>query len=196
MKKDVKVVRDPSAVKIAIEDTRSNILFLLRVKDMTISQIAESLDKDQSTIYRHIKKLEESGFVDSVGEKKEHHIPEKLYGRTASLFLLSPSSIDTGKPSEMFIKWEKEHAEKILNLLDIMGYESKKSDEFIEKISNILLDFNERVTKPIENSEEEIGKISFPTLLRLELLMFLLEERDDDDFKNKIDEVLSNFEKK
>jgi len=68
--------------------------------------------------------------------------------------------------------------------------------EFIDKISNILLDFNERVTKPIENSEEEIGKISFPTLLRLELLMFLLEERDDDDFKNKIDKVLSNFEKK
>ncbi|MFW6041056.1 MAG: ArsR/SmtB family transcription factor [Thermoplasmatota archaeon] len=195
MKKHVKVVRDPSAVKLAIEDTRSNILSLLRVKDMTISQLTESLDKDQSTIYRHIKKLEESGFIESVGSKKEHHIPEKLYGRTASLFLLAPSSIDTGQPSEIMIEWERKHSERIIELLSVMGYNTDETENIKENLSEILLEFERRVVNPIEESEEEIGKISFPLLLKLELVLFLFEIRDDEKLKDKIDEVLSTFTK-
>lgn len=195
--KDLKVVRDPQAVKTAIEDTRSNILSLLRVNDMTISQLAESLDKDQSTIYRHIKKLEEYGYLETVGEKKTHHIPEKLWGRTASVFLLNPSSIDTGQPSEMMVEWEREKAARILDLLDIMGYDIGEEDELedlVEELSEIFIDLKEKVTKPIEDAEDDIGEISFPTLLRLELIMFMLEERKNEELKKKLDEVLNGLE--
>ena len=64
MKKDVKVVRDPDKLRVSLEKNRSQILALLRVKDMTISQISEALNKDQSTVYRHIKKLEEADLVE------------------------------------------------------------------------------------------------------------------------------------
>ncbi|MFW5928785.1 MAG: winged helix-turn-helix domain-containing protein [Candidatus Saliniplasma sp.] len=193
MKKDVKVVRDPKAIKIAVEDTRSNILSLLRINDMSISQLAESLDKDQSTIYRHIKKLEEFGYLEPSGEKKTHHIPEKIYGRTAGVFLLCPSNIDTGQPSDMMVEWERNKAERILELLNVMDYKSEDGEELVEDISDIFIDLKERVTNPIEKSEDEIGKISFATLLRLELLLFLLEQRNDEELKKKVDSVLDKF---
>jgi len=193
MKKDVKVIRDPKAIKVAVEDTRSNILSILRINDMSISQLAKSLDKDQSTIYRHIKKLEEYDYIEPTGEKKTHHIPEKIYGRTSGVFLLCPSNIDTGQPSEMMIEWERNKAERIIELLSIMGFDSDDGSELIEDISDIFIDLKERVIKPIEESEEDIGKISFATLLRLELLMFLLELRNDQELREKVNTALDKF---
>lgn len=195
MKKDVEVVRDPESIKIGIEDTRSKILSLLQVNDMTISQLAKTLDKDQSTIYRHIKKLEDAGFVEKVGEKKEHHIPEKIFGRTAGLFLLSPSTIDTGQPSDMMVKWEKQHAENIIELLNTMGYKTEDSEELVDDLSDIFIDIKEKVIEPIEDSEDELGEISFPTLLRLELMMYILELNEDKEIKEKLDDLIEEFHK-
>lgn len=195
MKKDVEVVRDPESIKIGIEDTRSKILSLLQVNDMTISQLAKTLDKDQSTIYRHIKKLEDAGFVEKAGEKKEHHIPEKIFGRTAGLFLLSPSTIDTGQPSDMMVKWEKQHAENIIELLNTMGYKTDDGKELMDDLSDIFIDIKEKVIEPIEESEEELGEISFPTLLRLELMMYILELNEDKEIKEKLDDVIKEFHK-
>jgi DNA-binding transcriptional ArsR family regulator len=69
-KKDVMVLTDPDVVKIATEATRRQILSLLRVNDLSISQIAQILGKDQSTVYRHIKKLEKYGLIKIVGKNR------------------------------------------------------------------------------------------------------------------------------
>lgn len=193
MKSDVKVVRDPNNVKIAIEDTRSDILSLLRVNDMTISQIAENLDKDHSTIYRHIKKLQEAGYIEEISEMKDNHIPKKVYSRTADAFLLSPTSIDGGEPSDLMMDWERENARKILELLEIMDYSVNKDEEeeMIDNLSNIFAELKEKVSDPIEEAEDEIGELSFPLLMRFELLMFLLEKKKSEDIEEKFDKLLS-----
>ncbi len=195
MKSDVKVVRDPDHVKIAIEDTRSDILSLLRINDMTITQIAETLDKDHSTIYRHIKKLQDAGYVEETSEMKENHIPKKIYTRTADSFLLSPTSIDGGEPSELAIDWERENARKILELLEIMGYSIEKEEEedMVDILSNIFAELKEKVSDPIEEAEDEIGELNFPLLMRFELLMFLLEKRKDKEVEKKFEELFKKL---
>ncbi len=40
MKKEIRVVKDPEKLRVSLEKNRSQILALLRVKDMTISQIS------------------------------------------------------------------------------------------------------------------------------------------------------------
>ncbi len=196
MKSDVKVVRDPDHVKVAIEDTRSDILSLLRVNDMTISQIAENLDKDHSTIYRHIKKLEDAGYIKEIAQMKENHIPKKVYTRTADAFLLSPTSIDGGEPSDLTLDWERENARKILELLEIMGYsvDEGEDEEMIDILSNIFAELKEKVSDPIEEAEDEIGEISFPLLMRFELLMFLLEKRKSEDVEEKFEKLLEKLD--
>ncbi|MEF8832638.1 MAG: winged helix-turn-helix domain-containing protein [Candidatus Thermoplasmatota archaeon] len=195
MKSDVKVVRDPDNVKIAIEDTRSDILSLLRVNDMTISQMAENLDKDHSTIYRHIKKLQEADYIEEISEMKDNHIPKKVYSRTADAFLLSPTSIDGGEPSDLMMDWERENARKILELLEIMDYSVNKDEEkeMIDILSNLFAELKEKVSDPIEESEDEIGDLSFPLLMRFELLMFLLEKEKCEGIEEKFDKLLSKI---
>lgn len=196
MKKDVKIVRDPKAIKVGIEDTRNNILSLLRVNDMTISQLADSLNKDQSTIYRHIKKLEEFGYVEVAGEKKEHHIPEKVYGRTASVFLLNPRSPDSEKSPDMKIEWEKGHAERLIELLEMIGYESEDPENTIDDISDLFIEMKNRVIEPLKKSEESLEDVSFPFLMRLELFLFLLKEREEGELKERVDGIFDKFNKK
>jgi len=195
MKSDVKVVRDPDHVKIAIEDTRSDILSLLRVNDMTITQLAETLDKDHSTIYRHIKKLQDAGYVKEISEMKDNHIPKKVYTRTADSFLLSPTSIDGGEPSELAMDWEKENARRLLELLEIMGYsvEEEEVEEIIDILSNIFVELKEKVSDPIEEAEDQMGELSYPLLMRFELLMFLLEKRKCSDIEEKFEELIDKL---
>lgn len=196
MKKEVKVVEDPERVKLAIEDTRSDILSLLKVNDMTLSQMAESLNKDHSTIYRHVKKLEEAGFIEEIGEKKDHHIPKKVYSRTANVFLLNPSSIEEGSSSDLTMDWERRNAEQILDFLKIMGYSLEDKDQkegLIEDLSTFFLELKDRVMDPIEEAEDEIGEISFPLLLRFEVLMFLLEKRKDEELEERFENILSRI---
>ncbi len=195
MKKEVKVVRDPEDVKLALDDTRSDILSLLKVKDMTLSQMTDSLDKDHSTIYRHVKKLEEAGYLEEVGEQRDHHIPKKIYSRTANAFLLNPSSIDEGEPADLMIEWERENAERLLNFLTVMGYsiEEEEKEELIDDLSNLFIELKDKVIEPIEESEDEIGEISFPLLLRLEVLMFLLEKKRDEELEERFENILSRI---
>ncbi len=195
MKKEVKVVRDPEDVKLALEDTRSDILSLLKVKDMTLSQMTDSLGKDHSTIYRHVKKLEEAGYLEEVGEQKDHHIPKKIYSRTANAFLLNPSSIDEGETTDLMIEWERKHAERILDFLSILGYsiEEDEKEELIDDLSSLFIDLKESVIEPIEESEDEIKEISFPLLMRLEVLMYLLEKKKNENIEKRFEDILSRI---
>lgn len=194
MKKDVKVIHDLDSIKICIEDTRSKILSLLRVNDMTISQLAEALNKDQSTIYRHIKKLEEAGFVIVSGERKVHHIPEKKYGRTAGIFLLAPKSMESKGSPEIALEWERKQVEKIVNILKMVGYDCEEDEEVISDLTELFAGLTEKVKLNLDNIDEEVGEITFPTLFRLQLILSLLEIENDDEFQERMTNILSSFE--
>lgn len=196
MKKEVKVVSDPEHVKLAIEDTRRDILSLLKVNDMTLTQMSETLDKDHSTIYRHVKKLEKAGYLEKVGEQKDHHIPKKVYSRTAKVFLLNPSSMESGVRTDITIDWEKKNAEKMVDFLEIMNYNIKEEEkeELIDELSKFFIDLKERVMDPIADAEEKIGEISFPQLLRFEVLMYLLEKRKDKELEERFEKILTKIE--
>src|SRR6266567_3992666 len=55
--KPVKMITDPVAMELLGDDTRRRIIYLLRARELTISQIAEELRMTPQAIYHHIKKL-------------------------------------------------------------------------------------------------------------------------------------------
>ncbi len=193
MKKDVEVVRDIDDIKVATEDTRGKILSLLKINNMTISQIADNLEKDHSTIYRHVKKLEKAGYIEEVGEEGESHMPKKVYGRTANVFLLLPSGSERGTPSELMLQWEKKQTENIIDILDVMGYQVDEPELVEKKLTDLFIELKNRTIEPIEDAEEEIGEISFPLLLRLEILMFLMEQDRDEELRKSFDDIVSKI---
>jgi DNA-binding transcriptional ArsR family regulator len=82
-------------------------LRVLRGKAKTAKEIHREVGKlgqkfTIKTIYRHLRKLEENGFVTVAGHrhKKGKRIPEKLYHRTARIFFLDPKEEIEGTVAE------------------------------------------------------------------------------------------------
>ncbi len=148
--KEIEIVEDPEKIKIIIEETRRKILSLLRFRDMTISELASILDKDISTIFRHIKKLEKYGFVRVTGERKLHNVPEKIYGRTARTFILAPEGYF--KSEELIKKFRKRKIEGVVQNLNSMGYEVMDKTA----LEKIILYFEELPIEDIERLEKDV----------------------------------------
>lgn len=193
MKKDVKVVKDPDKLRISLEKNRSQILALLSVKDMTISQISEALNKDQSTIYRHVKKLEEAGLVEICGEKRQHHIPERVYGRTADVFIPSIEPMEKGKPSAVWITWKKDHCDEIIDHLNNLGYEIDDEEEMKEKLHDFLTYLNTHISEIINSEEDDLKDSNFFTILRLKMMILLIELVKDEELDEKLIEMIENI---
>ncbi len=195
MEEEIRLIEDPAALKVGLEGTRNQILELLRVKEMGISQIAEALGKDQSTIYRHVKKLEDAGFVEVKGERKQHHIPEKVYGRTAKWFLLSPEPLGDEFPYALGMDWNEERTRKCLEMLDKMGFECRKREEVIKELNDGLQNLESEVTENMIDSLDENLDVDFFSLLHVKFLAEILLLEHEQGVKKDIREmILEEFE--
>ncbi len=178
--KEVEIVYDPEKIKILIEDTRTKILRLLRFRDMTISELASILNKDVSTIFRHIKKLENAGFVKVTGERKTHNVPEKLYGRTARTIFLAPESY---VKNEAIKKMNKKRVEILADTLQSLGYKVEDIDELF----NMLIYFDELSISELQRLEKDVD---WGILRKLTLILVLLKVRGED--LKKIREIIKH----
>lgn len=181
------------SIKVGVEDTRNKILSLLGVKDMSISQLAEALDKDQSTVYRHLKKLEKTGYVQVTGERKKYHIPEKMYGRTANIFLLSMTG-DGPQSEKLGKEWHREQSKNVLELLNLMEIcDENTVDESLDDLTELFTELDTITDNMIEENQDKIGEISYPTLARLKLILFLTIIDRHEELKKKTEKLLEKF---
>jgi len=192
MSPDIKLFEDSDTLKVGLESTRKQILDLLRVKNMTISQVSEALEKDQSTVYRHIKKLEEAGFIEVKGERKEHHIPERIYGRTADVFLLSPEPISSDKTSSLGIRWDDGKVKECLDILEEIGYEVEK-EEVIEKISYYFYELDKEVNKELSKSLDDDFEMDFFSLMQIKFILSLIKLENSESCAEEIKDLISRF---
>lgn len=81
-----KYIRDPRAFEVIADPTRRRIIYLLRAKEQTVSQIAESLGKTPQAIYHQIRKLLEVGLVEVSKEERTDHFIETYYRAAAEVF--------------------------------------------------------------------------------------------------------------
>ena len=87
------VLREPEAFQLLADETRRKILYLLRVKDMSVNQLAEELGLTSQTVYHHIRKLLKGKMVEVTKEERIGHLIESYYRATAEDFLLSTGKI-------------------------------------------------------------------------------------------------------
>ena len=154
---------------------------------MTVSQIAEILQKDQSTIYRHMSKLEETGFVEVTGEKKTHHIPEKVYSRTAHFFILVPESEETSKIIETY---SAKRMEQLYHLMQKMGADVKIDDSLITEGRRFLAALRSEIFREYEIIDEPLDVIM---LKKLELFLILLRVQQNEEFREKVFQFMSKL---
>ena len=119
----------PKAWKLLGDETRRNIIFLLRVKELTVSQISAELDMTPQAIYHHIKKLEKAGLVEVTHEERCGHLIESYYRATAETFLCSIGSL--------YKKKVKIDMLTVLDGLSKLGFKIESSDEIASKLVDL-----------------------------------------------------------
>jgi DNA-binding transcriptional ArsR family regulator len=132
--KAVKHITDPEAFKILADDTRKRMIFLLRVKEMTVSQIADELDLTPQTVYHHIKRLVEAGMVEVTREVRVDHLIESYYMSTAEVFHLTVGKTSGGKETL------NEMIPIALNALKRLGFNITYTDKDVAQLAELTME--------------------------------------------------------
>lgn len=149
--KSSKTISNPDAFKILADESRRKILYLLRAKEMTVSQIADELDLTPQTVYHHIKKLVEADMVEVTREVRVDHLIESYYQATAELFHLTVGNAVTSK--ENFA----ENIETSLKALKAIGFNLEYEKKDVEKLAELWMKLEDCCgAKQYEDSIEKL----------------------------------------
>jgi len=194
--KSVKRISDPEAFKLFADETRRKIVFLLRVKEMTVSQIAEEIDITPQTVYHHIRKLIEGGMVEVAREVRVDHLIESYYRSTAEAFEFTVGRSSHGE------KARKEQVEGALAALKKIGFKIQYDEKTVSKIAKLQMEMSEFLNS--EKNDEALAKLDdVDPLTRMEAQEYasILSASDEelakrDVIRNKLWEVIRSLVKK
>jgi len=147
------VIKEPEAFELLADETRRKILYLLRVKEMTVGQIAEELGVTPQAVYFHIRKLLKGNMIEMTREERLGHLIESYYRATAEDFLLSHGKVSSQTLHDK--KLSEEQLTKVLNGLNKLGFNLK----FDEKTISQLADLKAGVEDPCAACEKFEDKI-------------------------------------
>lgn len=190
MTKKVRVITDPNVIKLMLEDTRRQILQLLRNKEMTISQLSEILGKTPQTIYHHIEKLKEAGLVEVKRTEMKGNLVEKYYGRTADAFYINMYLGD-----EELRYFARSKLKTKLDIFKALGY-SFNDEELLDIMDKLLAkehEYKMEISKEIEAKEELLKDFSNEDIIHaIEWFSMAKLGRDDEalELLKKLGEIL------
>jgi len=194
--KAVKTISDPEAFKLFADETRRKMVFLLRAKEMTVSQIAEELNLTPQTVYHHIKKLVDGGMVEVTREVRVDHLIESYYQATAEAFHFT-----VGKTSHS-AKALKEQIEAALNALKRVGFELQYDEEAVSRLAELRMEMDECCgSKEAEDALSKLNDVDPLTKMEAEEYAGLLsastkELAKEDEIRNKFRDQLRSLVKK
>jgi DNA-binding transcriptional ArsR family regulator len=148
--KTFKFIRDPNAFELMADETRRRVIYLLRAKEMTVSQLAAELEKTPQAIYHHIRKLLDSGLVEVAKEERVDHFIETYYRASAEVF----EFIHGEGGSE---KYGEQRTREALQALKQLGIDARVDDEIISRLLRVSKEMNELALSP--DMEEKIQKM-------------------------------------
>jgi DNA-binding transcriptional ArsR family regulator len=153
--KAFKVIENPEAFQLMADKTRRRIIFLLRAKEMTVSQIAAELDMTPQAIYHHIRKFRDAELVDVAREERIDHFIETYYQATAEVFEFRHGE-GTGR------EYTEQQVTDALQSLPKLGFDVRLDDEVIGRLVNLRVEKKEYGKyAEFQEKAEEIEELDF-----------------------------------
>lgn len=173
--KHFKSICDPEAFKLMADETRRKIVFLLRAKELTVSQIAHELNITPQTIYHHIKKLVEGNLVEVTREVRVDHLIESYYRATAEVFHFT---IGKSSRSREVLREETEAALKALKRI---GFKLKYNQKLISELVDLIMEQKDCCgAKEYEEAVSKLDEIDFLTKQNVQEYVGILSMSDEE----------------
>ena len=156
--KPIKAIKDPEAFQLLGDETRRKIVFLLRVKEMTVSQIAAELNITPQAVYHHIKKLRKGGMVEVAREERIDHLIESYYRATAETFFCSVGK--TPRSREL----AEDQVRTVLNALKRLGFNLEFDENQISQLIDVWSKLDEyKGSEKFEDAISNLDDVDFLT---------------------------------
>jgi DNA-binding transcriptional ArsR family regulator len=129
-----KYITDPKALDAVADETRTKLIYLLRAKEQTVSQLAEALGKTPQAIYHQIRKLTAADLVEVAREERVGHFIVAYYRATAEVF-----EFRHGEPSpkQGAGRGVSNHAAIGLRALPKLGIQVNLDKDTVERMSKL-----------------------------------------------------------
>lgn len=122
-----KRISSPKGYEAMSDVTRRRIIFLLRAKEMTVSQLAEALRRTPQAIYHQIRILGDVGMVAVAREERVGHLIETYYRSTAEVFIFQDGELNKSESEKI---WSE-----ALAVLSKAGLAVRTDAEFVRKVA-------------------------------------------------------------
>jgi len=153
-----KVIKDPKAFTLVGDETRRRVIYLLRAKEMTVSQIAGELNLTPQAIYHHIAKLKDAGMVEVAREERIDHFIETYYRATAEVFQFSYGEGPAGK------EYAEKEAREALMTLPQLGFRAEGDEETVSRLVHLQMRMEELgFDAAVEDKVQELDNVGFLT---------------------------------
>jgi DNA-binding transcriptional ArsR family regulator len=134
--KSIKTLTDPESFELMADETRRKIIFLLRVKEMTVSQIASDLNLTPQAVYHHIKRLVKGELVEVSREVRVDHLIESYYRATAEVFNFNVGNVRRDK------KFLREQTTTIFKALKKLGFDLDAEEKKLSRLIDLRNEFS------------------------------------------------------
>lgn len=193
--KAIKVVDDPEKFKLLADDTRRKIVFLLRATEMTVSQIASTLEMTPQAIYHHIKKLQKADLVQVTREERVGHLIESYFRATAEAFMCSVGATPSGR--EFFEKQMGTALDSLVKVGFDLEYDEDDVQHLIEKQDELMKhcgdkDFEEEMKGALDDLDSGTLEIikEYGKLLAMTDEEFSKQQRLNKEFRDVLKSLL------
>jgi DNA-binding transcriptional ArsR family regulator len=150
-----KVISDPKGFDVIGDKTRRRIIYILRARELSVSQIAEQLQVTPQAIYHHIRKLLETGMVEVAKEERIGHFIETYYRATAEVFDFQYGERETQKSGEA-------ETREAIKALERVGFVLRADDDAISKHVKLIMKIESAGSNPeVEEKLAEMPDIGF-----------------------------------
>jgi len=136
----LKTITDPEAFQLLADPTRRKIVFLLRVKELTVGQLAQELGLTPQAVYHHMKKLQKGEMIEVTREERCGHLIESYYKATAETFSFSVGEQQLRTPKDRKIVAERETS--ALAALKRLGFKVEFTEADVSKLVDLIGELN------------------------------------------------------
>jgi predicted transcriptional regulator len=126
--KALKMINDPESFQLLGDESRRKIVFILRAKPMTATQLAQELDLSTQTVYHHLQKLKSADMVEVVKEERVGHLIESYYQATAEVFGFTMGESRYSK------EFQKKFVKMTVDSLNRIGFDLEYNDTTAQEI--------------------------------------------------------------
>lgn len=146
---DTLELTEPAQYRALFEDTRLEIINLLRERAATTSQLADALEKPKGTVGHHCKVLEKAGLIHVVRTKKVRAIEARYYGRTARIFLIDNVEEAAGVGQQVLTTAAAEFANAPDDLPAMANVRyaripAERAEEWDQRLKDLLVEFQDQ----------------------------------------------------